>query len=84
MSPDQIQLLAAIHNNATIVNAQNEETGEIDQFYKLGKCLINMQTLKNAGAEWIEQPRYISRKTLLMYLCGSALALFIAVSLLGK
>ena len=84
MTNDEIRLRAAMHNNSTVVSAQNEKTGERLEFYKLGHILFDMDTLKSAGPEWIEQPRYMSCKALMMYLCGSSLVLLAAIYFLGE
>lgn len=81
---DDIKLRAAMHNNSIVVCVQNEKTGEKIEAYKMIKHYFDMDTLSNLGPEWIEQPRYMSTKTLLMYLCGSGLALLIAISFIGR
>lgn len=81
---DDIKLRAAIHNNSVVVCVQNEKTGEKIEAYKMIKHYFDMETLSNLGPEWIEQPRYISTKALMMYICAAGLALFVAVSCLWK
>lgn len=81
---EDIKLRASIHNNSIVVLVQNEKTGDITEAYKMFNDLIDMDTLKKLGPEWIEQPRYMSTKTLMMYICAAGLALFVAVSFLGK
>ena len=83
MNEDEIKRRAAIANHSTVVCVQNKDTGVMIEAYKLvDKHLMDMDTLDKLGPEWIEQPRYMSTKALMMYAAG--LALFVAVSFLGK
>lgn len=81
---DDIKLRAAIHNNSVVVCVQNEKTGEKIEAYKMIKHYFDIETLSNLGSEWIEQPRYISTKALMMYICAAGIALSVAVSCLWK
>lgn len=85
MNEDEIKRRAAMVNNSTVVCVQNKDTGVMIEAYKLvDKHLMDMDTLDKLGPEWIEQPRYMSTKALMMYICAAGLALFVAVSFLGK
>lgn len=66
---EDVQLYQTIKKHGSIVTAQNEHTGELEHFYKIGKSLIDMETLKKADDCWIEQPRYMSLKSMMMYIC---------------
>lgn len=81
---DDIKLRAAIHNNSVVVCVQNEKTGEKIEAYKMIKHYFDIETLSNLGPEWVEQPRYMSTKVLMMHLCLASLVLVLAVSCLGK
>lgn len=85
MNEDEIKRRAAMVNNSTVVCVQNKDTGVMIEAYKLvDKHLMDMDTLDKLGPEWIEQPRYMSTMALMMYICAAGLALFVAVSFLGK
>lgn len=85
MNENEIKRRAAIVNHSTVVCVQNKDTGVMIEAYKLvDKHLMDMDTLDKLGPEWIELPRYMSTKALMMYICAACLALFAAVSFLGK
>ena len=85
MNENEIKRRAAMVNNSTVVCVQNKDTGVMIEAYKLvDKHLMDMETLDKLGPEWIEQPRYMSIKALIMHLCLASLVLVAAVSCFGK
>lgn len=82
---DDIKLRAAIVNHSTVVCVQNENTGvKIEAYKMVDKYFMDMDTLDRLGPEWVELPRYMSTKVLMMHICIASLLLFAAVSCLGK